>query len=173
MYAMIYTRPDLAYVVSIVSKYMADLGKDHWHALKWIMRYISGSLDMGLMYGNVHESKEAVSGYVDTNFTGCIDSKRSLSSCIFTIYGGVVSWKACLQKIVALSTTQVGYISVAKGFKEALWLKGLIDELGINNSNLTIYCDSQSAIHLIKNPTFHERSKHIDVKYHFIREVIE
>ena len=72
---------------------MANLGKDHWHALKWIMRYISGSLDMGLVYGNVHESKEAVSGYVDTDFVRCIDLKRSLSGYIFTIYGGVVSWK--------------------------------------------------------------------------------
>ena len=70
-------------------------------------------------------------------------------------------------------TTQVEYISIVEGFKEALWLKGLIDELGIDSLDLTIYCDSQSAIHLMKNPTLHERSKHIDVKYHFIREVIE
>ena len=78
-----------------------------------------------------------------------------------------------MQKSVALFTTQVEYISIVEGFKEALWLKGLIDELGIDSSDLTIYCDSQSAIHLMKNPTLHERSKHIDVKYHFIREVIK
>ncbi|KAL6322949.1 hypothetical protein AAG906_022787 [Vitis piasezkii] len=161
MYAMICTRLDLAYAVSIANRYM------------WIMRYISVSLDMGLVYGSVHESKEAISGYVDADFSGCIDSKRSLRGYIFTIYGEVVNWKACLQKMVALSTTQVEYILVAEGFKEALRLKGLTNEMGIDNSNFTIYCDSQSAIHLMKNPTLHERSKHIDVKYHFIREVIE
>ncbi|KAL6322893.1 hypothetical protein AAG906_021027 [Vitis piasezkii] len=137
MYAMICTRLDLAYLL-ILPMYM------------WIMRYISGSLDMGLVYGSVHESKEAISSYV-------------LHGYIFTIYG----------EMVALSTTQVEYILVVEGFKEVLWLKGLTNELGINNLNLTIYCDSQSAIHLMKNPTLHERSKHIDVKYHFIREVIE
>ena len=73
MYAMIYTRPELAFVVTTISRYMAAPGKDNWHALKWIMRYISGSLDMGFLYGNVRESKETISGYVDVDFAGCIN----------------------------------------------------------------------------------------------------
>ncbi|KAL6323553.1 hypothetical protein AAG906_039135 [Vitis piasezkii] len=118
---------DIAYFVSVVHRFMANLGKTHWHALKWILRYLRG--------------------FVYSDYAGSIDTRNSLFGYIFTIFGGLVSWKASLQK-------------------------GFVSELGYKQEPVTVFCDNQSAIYLVRNPMFHERSKHIDVKLHFIREVI-
>ncbi|XP_062100092.1 protein FAR1-RELATED SEQUENCE 11-like [Humulus lupulus] len=91
---------------------------------------------------------------------------------LWGIQGGCVSWKANLQKVVALSSTEAEYMAAIEAIKEAIWLKGLTKELGFNSQNITVHCDNQSALHLMKNPMFHERSKHIDIKLHFIREVL-
>ena len=91
---------------------------------------------------------------------------------MFTIGGNTVSWKTNLQHVVALSTTEAEYIALTEAIKEALWLKGFTRELGLSDGDVAVYCDSQSAIHLSKNSVFHERTKHIDVRLHFIKDVI-
>lgn len=106
MYAMICTRPDLAYAVSLVSRFMANPGKSHWQALKWIMRYLKGTIELGLIYGGVNTGEEAVTGYIDSDYAGSIDTRKSLTGYIFTIFGTAMSWKATLQPVVALSTTE-------------------------------------------------------------------
>nr|CAD1836511.1 unnamed protein product [Ananas comosus var. bracteatus] len=143
MYAMICTRSDFSYVVSIASIYMTNLGKAHWQAVKWILRYLRGTTSTRLEFGRC---KDGVVRYVDSNFVGDLVRRRSLSGYIFSIGGCAVSWKASLQPIVALSTTEAEYIAMTE--------------------------DSQSAIHLSKDQMFHERTKHIDVKFHFVRDVI-
>ena len=90
-----------------------------------------------------------------------------------TLAGGAISWQSKLQKCVALSTTEAEYIVVTEACKELLWLKKFLEELNLKQENYTLYCDSQSAIHLSKNSTFHSRSKHIDVRYHWIRDVLD
>ena len=87
--------------------------------------------------------------------------------------GGAVSWQSRLQKCVALSTTEAEYIAVTEACKELLWMKKFMHELGVNQERYVLFCDSQSAIHLSKNPTFHSRSKHIELRYHWIRDVLE
>ena len=91
---------------------------------------------------------------------------------MFTLFGCLVSWKAQLQSVVALSTTEAEYIAVTEGVKEALWLKGLVGEFGVKHDKVELFCDNQSAIHLSKNSMFHERTKHIDIRLHYIRDVI-
>ncbi|CAN1237861.1 Retrovirus-related Pol polyprotein from transposon TNT 1-94, partial [Linum grandiflorum] len=118
------TRPDIAHAVGVVSRFLSNPGKEHWAAVKWILRYLRGA---------------------------------------------AVSWQSRLQKCVALSTTEAECITVTEACKEVLWLKKFLQELGIKQERYVLYCDSQSAIHLCKNPTFHSRSKHIDVRYHWIR----
>lgn len=110
---------------------------------------------------------------MDSDYAGNIDTRKSLSGYVFTLYGTAVSWKSTLQSVVALSTTQAEYIALAEGVKEALWLKGMIGELGVSQGSVTVHCDSQSAIHLSKHQVYHERSKHIDVRLHFIRDVVD
>ena len=88
------------------------------------------------------------------------------------LFGNVISWKASLQSVVALSTTEAEFMAITEATKEALWLQGLVGELGVKQEHVSVFSDNQSAIHLTRNQGFHERTKHIDVRLHFIREVV-
>ncbi|KAG8473502.1 hypothetical protein CXB51_035665 [Gossypium anomalum] len=169
MYAMVCSRPDLSYAVSTVSRYMANPGKEHWKVVQWILRYLRGTTDVCLQFGR---TKDGVIGYVDADFAGDLDRRRSLTGYVFTIGGCAISWKATLQTTVALSTTEAEYMVITEACKEAIWLKGLFSELNEYLQINTVFCDSQSAIFLTKDQMFHERTKHIDVRYHFVRDII-
>ncbi|KAG8498774.1 hypothetical protein CXB51_005214 [Gossypium anomalum] len=117
-------------------------------------------------------TKDGVIGYVDADFAGDLDRRRSLTGYVFTIGGCGISWKATLQTTVALSTTEAKYMAITEACKEAIWLKGLFSELNEDLQISTIFCDSQSAIFLTKDQMFHKRTKHIDVRYHFVRDII-
>eukprot|EP00253_Pinus_taeda_P019340 PITA_19340 len=132
-------------------------------------RYLRGTSDYCITY---NRSSEFVCGYVDSNFAGDLDKKRSTSGYVFTLAGGAISWMSKLQNIVALSTTEAEYITSSHACKEAIWLKGLFGEFGRLQDNIKLFCDSQSAIHLAKNPAYHSKSKHMPIKYHFVRQVI-
>ena len=169
MYAMVCTRPDISHAVSVVSRYMACPGKSHWNAVKWILRYLRGTSDTYLEFG---KSSSSLVGYVDSDYAGDLDKRRSLTGYVFTLGGSAISWKASLQPVVALSTTEAEYIAVTEVIKEGIWLRGLLGELSSCSDKIDILCDSQSAIHLTKDQMFHERTKHIDIKYHFVRDII-
>ncbi|KAH9650187.1 hypothetical protein KPL70_026271 [Citrus sinensis] len=172
MYAMVLTRPDISYALSIVSRYMATPRKEHWQAVKWILRYPSGTDRIGLLYGRSEGRCDGLWGYVDSDFAGDNDRRRSLIGYLFMLNGCIISWKASLQHVVALSTTEAEYTAATEAVKEALWLKGMIEELGVSQKTVEVHCDSSSAIYLSKNPTHYERTKHIDVKLHFIRNEV-
>jgi len=155
--------------LSVVSRYMANPGKEHWKDVQWIFIYLRGTSNAYLQFG---KSTDGLVGYVDYDFAGDLDKRRSLTGYIFTIGGCAVSWRATLQSIVACSTTDAEYMAVSEACKEAIWLRGLYTELCGDESCPTIFCDSQSAICLTKNQMYHERTKHIDVRYHFIRDVV-
>ncbi|WVZ92733.1 hypothetical protein U9M48_038777 [Paspalum notatum var. saurae] len=158
MYDMVCSRPDLSYAMSLVSRYMANPGKEHWNAVKWIL--------------SLARNERGLVGYVDSDHAADLDKRRSLTGYVFTVGGCAVSWRACLQSTVALSTTEAEFIAVCDACKEAVWLKGLHVEFSRDTSCINLFCDSQSAIHLTKDQMFHERTKHIDVKYHYVCEVV-
>ncbi|KAG9445072.1 hypothetical protein H6P81_016412 [Aristolochia fimbriata] len=170
MYAMVSTRPDIAHAVGVVSRFMKNLGKEHWEAVKWIFRYLKGTSDYCLCFG---ENNIDVKGFVDSNHAGDRDNGRSTSGYVFTIGGTAVSWVSKLQKVVALSSTEAEYVAATEASKEYIWLKSLMNELGFDNADCRLYIDSQSAIHLAKNSAFHSRTKHIHLRYHFIRTLLE
>ncbi|KAH9733862.1 Integrase catalytic domain-containing protein [Citrus sinensis] len=172
MYAMVCTRPDVAYGIGLVSRFMGNPGKEHWEAVKWLLRYLKGTEEYGVVFGQVNNASSKVLGYVDSDFAGDLDRRRSVTGLVFTLCGGAVSWKSTLQSVVALSTTEAEYIALTVAVKEAIWLKGLVTELGLEQESVTVNCDSSSAIQLSKNPKYHERTKHVDVRMHFIREEI-
>ncbi|KAA0047571.1 Retrovirus-related Pol polyprotein from transposon TNT 1-94 [Cucumis melo var. makuwa] len=118
------------------------------------------------------DGKPVLIGYTDSDMAGDIDSRKSTSGYLMTFAGGAVSWQSRLQKCVALSTTEAEYIAAAEACKEMLWMKHFIQELGFKQQRYVIYCDNQSAIHLGKNATFHSRTKHIDVRYHWLRDAL-
>jgi len=169
MYLMVCTRPDISHAVSVVSRYMANPGKEHWNAVKWVFRYLAGTRDLGIVFDQ-KEASEDVVGYVDSDYAGNLDSRRSMTGYAFMFSGGPVCWKSTLQDTVALSTTEAEYMAVTEAAKEAVWLKGLVSELGFMQDSVLLHCDSQSAIHLAKNQVYSARTKHIDVRYHRIRE---
>ncbi|GKC66054.1 hypothetical protein Tco_1098652 [Tanacetum coccineum] len=122
MYLMVCTRPDIAYAVSVVSRYLANLGKNHWEAMKWILKYLWGTSNVGLMYGTYHGNHVDVTGFVDSDYTKDPDK-------------------------------EVEYMALTKAVNEAIWLRGLWEELGMDLNTV--------------------RTKHINVRYYFIREVLE
>ncbi|KAD3338048.1 hypothetical protein E3N88_33569 [Mikania micrantha] len=173
MYLMVCTRPDIGYAVSLVSRFLSNPGKLHWGAVKWILRYLNGSKDLGLIFGQVNADDPLILGYVDSDFAKDLDRGRSITGYGFKVIGSMVSWKANLQHVVALSTTESEYIALTEAVKEAMWLKGFVTDLGFDQVDALVLCDSQGAVQLSKNQRFHERKKHINVKLHFIRDVIE
>jgi hypothetical protein len=150
MYAMVCTKPDLAHAVSVVSKYMANPGKQHWDAVKWIFRYLKGTTDYGITFVR-QKSNLSVVGYVDADYAGDLDDRTSTIGYVFTLTGGPICWKSMIQSMVAMSTIEAEYMVAAEVAKEALWLRGLVKELGIQQVGVPLYCDSQSAIYLAKN----------------------
>ncbi|CAL2238507.1 unnamed protein product [Prunus armeniaca] len=172
MYAMVCTRPDIAQAISVVSRYMGNPGKQHWDAVKWILRYLKGSWRQRIMFEKQKENARVL-GYVDADYAGDLDKRRSTSGYVFTCAGRPISWRALLQPITALSTTEAEYIALAEAGKEAIWLNGLVSQMGITQDCVKLKCDSQSAIHFAKNQVFSGRSKHIEARYHRIRNWVE
>ena len=170
MYAMVCTRPDIAHSVGLVSRYLSNPGKAHWDAVKWIFRYLRGTSKLCLCYGG---GKPILEGFTDADMAGDVDSRKSTSGYVFTFSRGAISWQSKLQKCVALSTTEAEYIAAVEASKEMLWLKRFLRELGLEQGEYVVLCDSQSAIDLSKNSMYHARTKHIDVRYHWLRNVIE
>nr|GEW97826.1 retrovirus-related Pol polyprotein from transposon TNT 1-94 [Tanacetum cinerariifolium] len=166
MFAMIYT---IAHAVGVVSRYMAKPGRGHWEAVKRILRYVKGTSDVALSFG---DSDLVVTGYVDSDYAGDLDGSKSTTGYVFTLSGGTVSWVSKLQSFVAMLTTEAEYV-VVEANKEAVWLKMLLKEFGYKQEKITLFCDNQSALYLARNPTFHSKTKHIRVQYHFVRERIE
>ncbi|GJU90611.1 retrovirus-related pol polyprotein from transposon TNT 1-94, partial [Tanacetum coccineum] len=173
MYLMVCTRPYIAYAVSVVSRYLVNPGKNHWEAVKWILKYLWGTTNVDLVYGTNRGNHVDVTGFVDSDYAKDSDEGRSITGYAFFVQGCVVSWNATLQHVVALSNTEAEYMALTEAVKEAIWLRGLLEELGVELNIVAINCDNQGAIHLSQNHVFHERTKHINVHYHFIREVLE
>ena len=170
MYSMICTRPDMAFAVGLVCRYMSKPIKMHWQAVKWLLRYLKGSIKIRLVFRG--EGEFVVRGYCDADYAGDADKRRSTTGMVFTVGGNPVSWRSSLQKVVALSSTESEYIALSEASREAVWLKGFVSELGFSQEAVKIYCDSQSAIALAKNAVCHERTKHVQTKYHFVRDLI-
>ncbi|KAK8680627.1 hypothetical protein V6N13_109567 [Hibiscus sabdariffa] len=174
MYAMICTRPDLSYTLSMTSRYQANPGEGHWIAVKNILKYLRRTKDVFLVYGG--EEELGIKAYTDSSFQSDKDDSRSQSSFMFYLNGGAVSWKSLKQDTVADSTTKAEYIAANEATKEAVWIKKFISELGIVPSisdAIELHCDNNRAIVQAKEPRSHQRSKHILRCFHLIREIID
>ncbi|EFN65994.1 Retrovirus-related Pol polyprotein from transposon TNT 1-94, partial [Camponotus floridanus] len=163
------TRPDISFAVSNLGQYNNCFGANHWKAAKRVLRYLKGNIDVGLTFGS---DSGSIVGFADADW-GNTEDRRSFSGYIFMLNGGPVSWESRKQRTVALSTTEAEYMALTESSKEAIFLRRFLIELGSNDlSGIIIYCDNQSAMKLTENPVYHGRSKHIDIRHHFIREAI-
>lgn len=155
MYAMVLTRPDLAYALSVVSRFMSLPEKEHQNAVKWVLRYLNGTLEYGSVYRRSCRRNTGLWDFIDSNFVGDLDRKRFLTRYIFMLNGCLINQKASLQHIVALSTAEVEYITITEAVKEVLWLQGLLAKLGLSQKTIDIYCNSSNAIYLSKNLAYY------------------
>jgi hypothetical protein len=128
-------------------------------------------MGMGLTYGS---NAEPIKGFVDTDWGSCPENRRSYTGFVSLLNGGPVSWDSKKQKTVALSTTEAEYMARSECVKEAIYLQRFLRELGFDkNAELVIFCDNRSCLKLAENPTFHARSKHIDIRHHFLRDALQ
>ena len=140
MYLMVCIRPDISHAVSVVSRYVANPGKEHWNAVEWIFRYLTSTRDFSILFDQ-RASMEAA-GYVDSDYAGDLDFRKSTIGYVFRFDGGPICWKSTLQDVVALSTTEAKYMAMTEAGKEAAWLSGLVNELGFKQDSMVLHCDS-------------------------------
>lgn len=172
MYIMLGTRLDIAFAISVVSRYGSNPTKEHWKAVKRIFRYLKATLHMRLIFqGPI----QFLIGYTDSDWAGDKDSRRSTSGYVFSLGSAPISWSSKRQPTVALSTCEAAYTGQTQAAKEAVWLKSLLSQLTGDDQYLksvVIYGDNQGAIALAQNPCFHAQTKHIDIQNHYVRESI-
>ena len=168
MFLQTATRPDLSFAVNQVARFMHDPRESHWKAVLRIFRYLKHTQDLELTYKKDSESK--LIGYADASFANDVTDRKSTSGYTFMTNGGAVSWRSRKQKLITSSAMEAEYVSLYDATKEALWFKKLLIEIHNKSKSITILEDNQPAINLSKNPVVHDRSKHIDTKYHMIRQ---
>lgn len=168
MYIAICTRPDIAHAVSYLSQFNAHYGGVHFRAAKRVLRYLKGSKALRLHFHRTAQFCPV--GYVDADYGNNLVDRRSFTGFAFLMSGSPISWEARKQRTVALSTTEAEYMALAEACKEAIYLQSLISEIFIIAHPIVIHTDNQSALKLAHNHTFHSRTKHIDIRHHFIRE---
>jgi len=127
----------------------------------------------GLKYTRAAQDEDALEGYVDAYYADIVNTRKSISSFVFSLYGTIISWKTNQQPMMALFTTQAEYIVPVEGMKEAMWLKATTVELGVTQVCVKMHYDNKSVIHLMNHQVYHVRGKYIDIHLHFIRDMIE
>ena len=172
---LLHTRPDISFSVGYVSRFMEAPTEEHQAAVKRILRYVAGTAGLGLHYhrGN-KKTPPLLHGFSDSDHAGDINDRKSTGGVIYFLGNGPISWQSCKQKVVALSSCEAEYIAAATATCQGVWLARLLaDLLDVEASAPVLRVDNKSAISLIKNPVHHDRTKHIDMKYHYVRECAE
>ena len=170
---LVNSRPDIAYAVGIASRFMEAPGKQHWSLVKQILRYVKGTIGYGCVY-RAGAAEPSLIGYSDSDHAGDVDERKSTSGTLFFLGSSVITWASQKQKIVALSSCEAEYVAASAAACQGLWLSRLLAEMrGKEPEKFLLRVDNKSAIALCMNPVYHDRSKHIEVRHHFIRECIE
>jgi hypothetical protein len=171
MYTVTGTRPDLAFTITFLSQYLTRPTQEHYEAVKHVFRYLQGTKKDKLFFP--YGKSLVLEGFTDSNFAACRDTRRSTSGYIFKLGGATISWRSRKQRSVATSTLEAEYMACTQAAKQHIWLKRALTELGYHNIPSALSCDNMGSIDLSENPRIGDRSKHIDIAYHFIRELVE
>lgn len=172
-YAATVARPDIAYAVGEISKFMEKPNDSHVNAVKRIFRYLNHTQHIGITYGDSGNGTNLI-GYTDADYARDIDTRRSTTGYAFKIGNGIITWRSQRQKTIALSTTEAEFMAICDGAKEAIWLRQLLKDIGYEQKEATtLMIDNLSAIRLVQNPELHHRTKHIDIRLFFVRDVYQ
>ncbi|KAF0758332.1 hypothetical protein AaE_003971 [Aphanomyces astaci] len=174
MYLMISTRPDLAYVVQQLSQFLTNPGPAHWQAAKRALRYIRGTIDYGLVLGGEHNVTTPLHAFADSDYANFVDTRRCVAGFVTFYCNSAISWIAKRLRSVVLSTTEAELMILCTVAQECLYVKQTACEMGHPiTSAITLHEDNQSTIKIVNNSGHHGRTKHIDVRYHFINDLVE
>lgn len=166
------TRPDAAFPVSQLGRFAENPGSQHWKALIKVLRYLRSTSGFGLHY-SVDKLQQQLTAYSDADWGNSLDDRRSVSGVLLVLNGGPVIFKSKYQRTVALSTSEAEYMALSMCTQDILWARMLMADLGFEQKNPTvIYEDNQGAIALATNPGYHARTKHVDIRHHFVREKV-
>jgi len=164
------TRPDIAFAVNDASRFNANHSETHWKAVKRILRYLNGTKGLKLRFTK-NGPNTGLQAFTDADWGSDVDNRRSCTGYVFCMGGGAISWNSKRQATVALSSTEAEYMSISSALSEAIWIRQLHDEIVKNPLKvLILYCDNESAIKLANNDGYRPRTKHIDIRHHYIRD---
>ena len=173
MYAQVCTRPDIAFAVGVLGRYLSNPGLMHWQAAKKVLRYLQGTKDFMLTYRRTDILD--IVGFCDADYAGCVDDRKSTSGYIFIMAGGAISWKSVKQTLIASSTMEAEYVACYEATIHAVWLRNFVCALGVVDSisrPLKVYCDNSAAVAFSNNSRSTSRSKHIDIKFYKVKEKV-
>lgn len=163
------TRPDISYLVQQLSQHVAAPTTSHWESALHIMKYLKGTSAMGLFYKS--SSDFGLIAYSDSDWASCPVSRRSISGYCIMLGDSLISWKSKKQLTVSRSSCEAEYRSMASCVNELVWVTYLLHDLGIVfQTHIPFLCDNKAALHIASNPIFHERTKHIDIDCHIVRQ---
>ncbi|GJR46996.1 retrotransposon protein, putative, ty1-copia subclass [Tanacetum coccineum] len=165
------SRPNLTFAVCMCARYQAKPTEKHLHAVKRIFKYLRGTVNRGLWYPK--DSSIALTAYADADHVGCQDTRRSTSGCMQLLGDRLVSWSSKRQKSAAISSTEAEYIALSGCCAQVLWMRSQLTDYCLGFNKIPMYCDNKSAIALCCNNVQHSQSKHIDIRFHFIKEQVE
>lgn len=165
-------RPDIEFAVNYASQFLDSHDSEHFNAVKRILRYLKGTINYGIIFQS-NRDEVKIQGFTDSDYAGCLESRKSRTGYVFLLNNAPISWASQKQEIVSLSTAEAEYVALTHGIKEAIWLKRMLNDLKIECNHVPIFVDNQSAMRIAENTEFHKRSKHIDVRFHFIRDIVK
>jgi hypothetical protein len=166
------TRPDICFSVNTLSQFPVEPRRVHLVAAKHVMRYLKGTIDYGLSYDGDHNF--TLSGYPDGDWAGSVSDRKITSGCCFCLGSAMISWQSRKQSSISLSTAEAEYIAACSASCEAIWLRKLLTGLfDLEMRATVILCDNQSCIKMIENHVFHDKSKHIEIRYHYIHDMVQ
>lgn len=169
LWLAISTRPDIQYAVQQLSQFLDCYTSTHWHAAIRVLRYLKGTRSLRLRLGG--DTPINLVGFTDSDWANCLDTRRSVGGYAWSLGSGLISWCTRKQRTVAASSCEAEYMAAFEAAQEGIWLRMVMSALGHgNNKATTILCDNNSAINLSEDPLLHSRVKHVDIKYHFLRE---
>lgn len=169
MYAAVATRPDITFTISALSQFLENPGQVHWEAVKRVFRYLAGTKNHSLTYGN---ERHDLVGFTDADGASQ-EHRHAISGFTFLINGAAISWASRKQELITLSTAEAEYVAATHAAKKSIWLRRLTGQLfGPILTPTTLYCDNQAALRLATDDNYHAHTKHIDIRYHFIRQTI-
>jgi hypothetical protein len=171
LYIMLGTRPDIAFAVTKLAQFAANPSKEHLDKAKYVLRYLAGTAKYALVYKGA--SNKGLIAYTDSDYAADPVKRRSTTGYIFKLADGIISWQSRAQKTIALSATEAEYMALSDCSRQAVWIQNIFTELGLQTRPTQICADNEGGIFIASNPVQERRTKHIDVRFHYVRDLIE